>query len=210
MMEFSKFQKNWKSAIAENFFFRIVILMLLAIIAIGSVILQSDPIVVLAPPEIKDKMRIERQSASPEYYREMAVFFSILAGNLSPQNAAFNVEALLKYVHPSVFAEVKNVLMGQVVGVIKNQVTQAYYPDRAEVNGSTVLVSGMLSRKVANSTPVVERLDYQMRINIRDYKAYLEEFTAIYPDRKGVAAESIEDKVRKEFNQFTKPKEESP
>jgi len=90
-MRYEKFIRDWKTALAENFFLRSLCLLMAIGLILNASIFRANERIVIAPPEIKNPLWIEKNRVSPSYLEQMAVFFSTLGGNLSPTNAGYNV-----------------------------------------------------------------------------------------------------------------------
>ena len=209
-MRFDQFIKNWKALLVENFFLKVATLMLLIGLILNGTFFKKDTIVMMSPPEVREEFWIGKADASEEYIEQMAVFFATLGGNLSPSNAAYNVNALLQYVTPGVYGEIKNSLMGEALSIIENNVTQAFFPNDVKVDGTTAIVTGKTVRKIGSAKPLTERVMYTMKFVINHYKIYLDELYIDYPDKlkrsfitkKGNVADK--DEIRKKFEEIEK------
>jgi hypothetical protein len=97
-MIYDRWIRNWKGALAENFFLRSVTLLLGVSLVVATLMLSvKTQRILLVPPQITKEFRVERDRVAPEYMEQMGVFIATLVGNLSPGNAEFNVNMLIKH-----------------------------------------------------------------------------------------------------------------
>ncbi len=182
-MIFDKWIKNWKTLLAENFFLKIVTLLFGVGLILNATIFKKNQIVIISPPEVREEYWVGKNETSEDYIEQMGVFFSVLAGNLSPKSAAYNINALLNYVSPDIYGEVKNSLMGEAMSVIDNNVTQSFSPNDVKVEDRTVTVKGETIRRIGAAKPTKEKVMYNMTFKTVNYKVYLTEFYVDYPDK---------------------------
>jgi len=189
-MIYDRWIRNWKSALAENFFLRSVTLLLGISLVITTLMLSvKSQRILLVPPQITKEFWIERDRVSPEYMEQMGVFIATLVGNLSPGNAEFNINMLIKhYLDPARNnPEVVRELLGQAAYIKKNNITQAFFPSSISIVDSAnmkVRVEGSSIMNVGTARVSGEKVSYLIRFDARDYKLYVEEFT-IESNEKG-------------------------
>jgi conjugal transfer pilus assembly protein TraE len=184
-MRYNKWIKDWKTALAENFFLRAVVLLLLVGLILNATVFKKKTIVVVSPPEVTRQYWIAEDSASPEYMRQMAVFFSTLAGNISPDNAAFAADVIASYVVPARYEEVKTDLSSQAEYIKKNNVTQSFYPASTKVDQeeNSAAVEGTVDRYVGTTRISHEKMVYHMVFVTQNYATLLQQFYVEYPGR---------------------------
>ena len=182
-MIYDRWIRNWKSALAENFFLRSVTLLLAISLVVTTLMLSvKSQRILLVPPQITKEFWIERDRVAPEYMEQMGVFIATLVGNLSPGNAEFNVNMLIKhYLDPAHNnPEVIRELLGQAAYIKKNNMTQAFFPSSISIVDSgnmKVRVEGSNIINIGTARISGEKVSYLIRFNARDYKLYVEEFT---------------------------------
>ncbi len=182
-MIYDKWIRNWKSALAENFFLRSVTLLLGISLVITTLMLSvKSQRILLVPPQMTKEFWIERDRVSPEYIEQMGVFIATLVGNLSPGNAEFNVNMLIKhYLDPNHNnPEAMRELLGQATYIKKNNITQAFFPSSISIvdsAGIKVRVEGSNIVNIGTARISEEKISYLIRFGARDYKLYVEEFT---------------------------------
>ena len=182
-MIYDKWIRNWKGALAENFFLRSVTLLLGVSLVVTTLMLSvKSQRILLVPPQITKEFWVERDRVAPEYMEQMGVFIATLVGNLSPGNAEFNVNMLIKHYldparkHPEAVRE----LLGQAAYIKKNNITQAFFPSSVSVvdaGNMKVRVEGSNVVNIGTARVSGERVSYLIRFNARDYKLYVEEFS---------------------------------
>jgi conjugal transfer pilus assembly protein TraE len=181
-MIYEKWIRSWKSALAENFFLRSVTLLLGISLMITTLMLSAkSQRILLVPPQITKEFWIERDRVAPEYMEQMGVFIATLVGNLSPGNAEFSVDMLIKhYLDPSLKQpEAVREFLGQAAYIKKNNITQAFFPSSISVvdtDNMKVRVEGSNVVNIGTARMSGERVSYLIRFNARDYKLYVEEF----------------------------------
>lgn len=181
-MIYDKWIRNWKSALAENFFLRSVTLLLGISLVITTLMLSvKSERILLVPPKMTKEFWIERDRVAPEYMEQMGVFIATLVGNLSPGNAEFNVNMLIKhYLDPAHNnPEVVRELLGQAAYIKKNNITQVFFPSSISIVDSEnmkVRVEGSNIINIGTARISGEKVSYLIRFNARNYKLYVEEF----------------------------------
>jgi len=184
---YEKWIKDWKTALAENFFLRSVTLLLAVGLILNGSVFRPKERVVLVPPQLSKDVWLEKDKASPEYLEQMGVFFATLGGNLSPANAEFNVKVLSDYVSSSGYSDVKAELSSQALYIKKNNITQAFFP--AAINSDSaehrVTVEGNVIRNIGTTRVSQERMVFRMKFSMSNYRLWLQEFYSDYPQRKG-------------------------
>src|SRR5271156_6320857 len=56
--------------------------------------------IVIVPPSIQKSFWVGANQVSPEYLSEMALFFTNLRFNVTPNNSIMQRDQLLRYIHP--------------------------------------------------------------------------------------------------------------
>lgn len=207
-MRFDRFIKNWKSLLAENFFLKVTTILFGVGLILNATIFKKNEVIVITPPEVREEYWVTKNNASEEYIEQMGVFFATLTGNLSPQNAAYNINVLLKYVVPDIYADIKSSLMGDAMQVIENNMTVSFFPSDVKVDGNTVTVNGESVRRIGSAKPITEKVMYRMGFIMRNYRLFVNELYIDYPDKKARVFNSRKegltdrDLIKKDFEQI--------
>jgi conjugal transfer pilus assembly protein TraE len=203
-MRFEKWIRDWKTALAENFFLRSLCLLLALGLILNASFFKKRERIIIVPPELSKQFWVEQNRVSPEYLEQMGVFFAIMGGNLSPSNAAYNVKFLSNYIPPDVYSDVKTELSSQAHYIAKNNITQAFFPTAAKVIDSEnrVLIEGNTVRNIGTTRISQEKMVFNVKFRVKDFKLLVEEFFIDYPEREKKKEESAEKKAeRKELKQ---------
>lgn len=184
-MLYEKWIKNWKSALAENFFLRSAVILLAAGLILNATVFREETRVVVVPPTLSDEFWIEKNKASEEYLEQMAVFIATLAGNLSPRNASYNIEALLKYMDHNRLIEVKDDLKAQAEYIKKNNISQSYNADssKVDVESQSVVIEGEVIRHIGAIKVSQEKMAVHIGFKLRNYLLRVVDLYVEYPDR---------------------------
>ena len=185
-MRFEKWIRDWKTALAENFFLRSLCLLLALGLILNASLFKRKERVIVVPPELSKQFWVESKRVSPEYLEQMGVFFAILGGNLSPSNAAYNVKFLSSYIPSDVYGDVKTELASQAHYIVKQNITQAFFPSAVNVieGENRVLVEGNVIRNIGTTRVSQEKMIFNVKFRMKDFKLTIEEFFVDYPERK--------------------------
>ena len=185
-MLFDTWIKNWRSALVENFFLRGAVLLLSAALILNATVFRGSTKIVVVPPNVTTEFWVEKNKASAEYLEQMSVFLAILAGNLSPRNAKFNIDVLLKYIDSSRMFEVQDDLVAQANYIKKNNITQVFFPEttKVDVNKQTASVEGTVTRQIGAIKVSEEKMWINISYKLKDYTMRIVDISVAYPDRK--------------------------
>ena len=185
-MLYDRWKKNWKAALAENFFLRSAVLLLAVGLILNATVFRENTRIIVVPPTLTDQFWIEKGKAAPEYMEQMAVFLATLAGNLSPRNAEFNVDALLKYIDHGRMIEVKDDLSAQAEYIKKNNISQSFYVDATNVDmtNQSVIVEGQVVRNIGAIKVSQEKMRFHIGFKMSGYSLRVVDLFVDYPGRK--------------------------
>ena len=185
-MLYGKWIKDWRTALAENFFLRVLLLLLAIGLILNASIFERKERIVLTPPQLTQEFWIEKNKASPEYLEQMGVFFATLGGNLSPGNAEYNVKVLTSYLSHGGYGGIKEDLASQALYIKRNNITQAFFPLSVRVDGdnNTVTVEGDAIRNIGTRTISREKIAFRMKFVTNNFRLLLDEFYMDYPERE--------------------------
>lgn len=184
-MRYEKWVKDWKTALAENFYLKILCILLALGLILNATVFKKKERVIVAPPKITKEFWVESDKASPSYVEQMGVFFATLGGNLTPDNAGYNVDVLSQYLPTDRFNEVKAELVSQATYIKKNNITQAFFPKAIKlVDEKSVIVEGTVIRNIGTIKVSQENMVFHVKLRLNNYELQLDEFFVDYPDRK--------------------------
>jgi len=203
-VEYNKWIRDWKTALAENFFLRSLCLLLGIGLILNATVFRSKERIIISPPQVTKEFWLEANKASSEYLEQMGAFFATLGGNLSPASAEYNVSTLLGFVSTPIHAEVKREFAAQAQYIKKHNITQAYFPAAVNVDreNGTVTVSGEVVRNIGTVRIDKEEMVIHMKFTMENYKLWLQEFYTEYPAR-------LKEEKRTKSGQFQTDQERS-
>ena len=200
-MLYDKWIRDWKTALAENFFLRSLCLFLAIGLILNATVFKSNDRVVIVPPQVTKQFWIESKRAAPEYLEQMGMFFAMLGGNLSPENAEYNVSLLIHHIGGSSgTSDAKADLAAQALYIKKNNITQSFYPAAVNVDPefNSVTIKGEVIRNIGTTRISREKMILRIKFHPENYKLWLQEFYTEYPGRDKQAAREEKVEIEKE------------
>jgi len=190
-LQYEKWIKDWKTALAENFFLRTVTLLLVVGLILNASVFKKKERIIVVPPQLSKQFWVEKNKVSPEYLEQMGVFLATLGGNLSPGNAEFNVKALSDYMSSEGYASTKAELASQALYIKKNNITQAFFPSaiNTDPDKNTVTVEGEVIRNIGTAKVSQEKMVFHVKFKTDNFKLLLDEFYVDYPERGKISSE---------------------
>jgi len=152
-----------------------------ALLAFTLYTIKSQQTVILIPPTEDSTFQIHANDASESYIAEMTEFFSTLALNLSPENAKYHRNILLRHVHTKYYGEVKKLLIQNEDKLIADNMNTVFYPvDVAvEKNRSRAIISGDLAAFIGKEQVFMNRKRYQLTYQIQHGRFLIIDFSEI-------------------------------
>lgn len=184
-MLFERWIKSWRAAIAENFFLKVLLLLLAFGFIANATFLKRHERIIIVPPTLKEPVALDKSNVPIHYLEQMGVFFATLAGNLSPSSAEYQASVLAQYAPDE--HEVARELIGTASYIKKYNIYQSFYPESVDVSGDnpfTVKVSGKVERRVGNTVISREKVDYIMEVTYNNYRVFLKSIYPDYPERE--------------------------
>lgn len=204
-MLFPKLSANWKLAETSNRFLLVSNLILSAgvLVGIGAAVGNHERITI-TPPSIDKPYTIGWDSASVDYYKSMATYFSGVIGIVGPTTLNYVTGVIDKFADPPLAEGIKAKLRMQAASYeFKNSTSSAWFEGKdAEWEAPTrkVFVPGRLmsvsASKQVTSTPVV----YEYIINIVEGRPVIVHFDSYEGDQPHSLA-YFADKKRVEADQ---------
>jgi len=176
-MDWQRFLETWRGVRAENRFHRIATVVLAGAVAVlGYGLLARQPVVVLVPPALKERVWVAERSAQEGYYKAWALHLAMLLGNVTPGNLPLIEEAIGPLLAPAIYEDVMRALHGQADEIRRNRITLRFEPRRVLAERSTgkVFVEGFAYSQ-APGAPERRRLQtYEFVIAIEGYAPMIE------------------------------------
>jgi len=185
-MIYERWIKEWKSALAENFYLRVICLLLAIGMIVNVVFLRGKDRLIIVPPKIDKEFWVDDKKSSEGYLEQMGIYLATLAGNMSPTNAEYNAKILSSYLDPSVFGQVKNEIAAQAAYFKRNNISQAFFPASTKIDTETgkVEVDGTAIRYIGSAKISQERSIVIVKFKTKDYNLRIEELYVAYPERE--------------------------
>jgi conjugal transfer pilus assembly protein TraE len=104
------------------------------------------------PPKISQEFSISEAGVSESYLRDMTNFLTQLRFNVTPSSVTTQFNALLGYVAPSLYGDIRAQLVKEVEQVNHEHLSSAFYPANFEIDSKhlSVKVSGQMKRFVGS------------------------------------------------------------
>jgi len=102
------------------------------------------------PPKITQDFSLSNTGFSESYLRDMTYFLVQLRFNVTPSSAAYQFNALLGYVAPSLYGEIRAQLVKEVEQIKHEHLSIVFYPVLIEIDSKqlSAKVSGQMKRSV--------------------------------------------------------------
>lgn len=102
------------------------------------------------PPKISAEFTLSATGVSESYLRDMTTFLTQLRFNVAPGSAVSQFNALLGYVAPSLYGDIRAQLVKEVEQINHEHLSSVFYPTSFEIDSKTyrVKVIGQMKRFV--------------------------------------------------------------
>lgn len=152
----------------------------IVLVLLGLLIVKKE-VIILTPPQIKEKISITRSMANEPYYKEMALFLTQLVGNLSPNTVDYALEVFSSYLDPSIYETVSDSLAEVADTIRKKQIATAFYPDKIGKVGAKWYVVGSLYKFDSSKSQNAEIrkggiVTYEINFKVRSFRLYITGF----------------------------------
>ncbi|GJL52934.1 MAG: hypothetical protein NPIRA02_00660 [Nitrospirales bacterium] len=143
---------------------------MLGIALVANGLFQRSAILHVTPVEIENPYWASAFEGSEEYLRKMALTLLPCVTNVTPKSVKYMHEMFLNYVAPESYGAVSDGLAVDRRYVIKSNLNRMFFPDEAQVNGSTVIVKGHEKRFIGHQRVAEERRAYELTLQVRNWK----------------------------------------
>lgn len=183
-MEIAQYKSRLQHLIAQRNGY-LVLAVTLAVISLVLVICVCRMInrerIVIVPPTVNQAFWVNSQTVSPEYLSQISSFLTQLRLNMTPSNAEYQRETLLRYTDPTYYGELKNELVEEADHLEKTHTSLIFYPVDISVDAHvlTAQISGDFSATVGNVPLPVQRLTYFLRYRYSQGRLWLQSFQEV-------------------------------
>ena len=121
--------------------------------------------IVITPPVVHRSFWVDNREVSPEYLAEMTAFMAQLRLTITPSNAQYQRETLLRYTDASFYGEFKNELVAEADHLTQSHISLAFYPTNIAVDAPRLAarITGDLVSTVGNAPLPTTHVTYQVR-----------------------------------------------
>lgn len=178
-MELKKLKQTWSELRLENQIhrFSLPVLAVSLLIAI-SVIANKDPVVVVSPPEVFERLEVGHNHASESYKLAMGLTFAGMLGNIHAGIAEFYLDTLNEIIHPKTFREVKSKVEAEIQRIKSNDLSITFYPRSTAYWPDTnrVVIYGERETKGRGNEGFREEITYEMEIEVQNFRPQITAF----------------------------------
>lgn len=142
---------------------------------------QSQQKTIVVPAVVHTPFWISSNDVSDDYLAEMAYFFANLYLNVSPENAVYQRDTLLRYTDPKSYDQLSRMWAGLINRIRKDAISTVFYPSKIKVNHQdlSVQISGQFHTFVGQTKlPIVNRT-YELKFNYEFGRLTLKKFQQV-------------------------------
>jgi len=181
-MNFSSLNSSWRLASLSNKVLLVANLLLaFAVVVLGGAAINNRERITVVPPNIDKPYTIGWRSATPEYYKSFALYFSGLIGQISPKNIEFVIQTVVdRFCDAPIADGIKKKLRAIAADYQFQQSTASswFEGDKLfwEESSGKVFVTGRLWTVYANRNVVSRDVTYEYRIEVREGQPVITNF----------------------------------
>ncbi|MGL5720274.1 MAG: type IV conjugative transfer system protein TraE [Alphaproteobacteria bacterium] len=149
------------------------------------VLLIKEDRIILVPPELNQRVWVEKGRVSEAYLEEMALFFIHLALDVNPLSAAYQRDVFLRYALPHKYGHLKAQLLEDEARLSKENLSTIFRPSGVIVNRSKgwVDVSGDFIGIVGEKRIFQIRETYRVQMHFSKGNFFLEALQCVRSER---------------------------
>lgn len=136
---------------------------------------------VVVPAGLSKTFWVSHSDVSESYLSEMTQYFAGLALNISPDNAAYQRDAILKYTDPASYGRLKNQFIANEDHLKQNNLTTSFYPVDIQVDTQqlTAKITGDLKSYVGSQLTSSVRQTYLAMYTYHHGRLLISQFSEI-------------------------------
>lgn len=152
---------------------------------------RSERIIVV-PPDLNQKVWLEKNKVSPSYLEEMALVFASLILESSPESAAYKRDIILRYATSEGYGPLKRTLLEDEKRLKKNHVTTSFQANSLKVDPHKLSVDleGDLLCFVGEKRISQSRDTYRFQFEYKTGRLLIKSFKRITSDGKEASLHS--------------------
>lgn len=131
--------------------------------------LQKDTIVIHAVNKTCSESIISSNSMSDANHKKLGFFLATSLGNITPDTAKYTDTAVMEYISPTIYHEVKSAIATQVEKLVVDELTISFFPERAFVENGKTFITG--KGNLTGPTGAQEKFirTYEFQFEIQNY-----------------------------------------
>mgnify|MGYP000383276981 CR=1 FL=1 len=169
-MELSKLKKSFRTLKSNENRSQIVTIGLTIMLGVSLFLnLQKDTIVIHAVNPSCSESIISSNSMNKANHEKLGFFLATVLGNITPDTAKYADAAVMEYISPSIYNDVKNAIATQTQDLVIDELTMDFFPERAFVESGKTFVTG--KGRLTGPTGSQEKYirTYEFRFEVQNY-----------------------------------------
>ena len=157
----------------------IVGVVLLTISLIQTIIIfRGEKSVVLVPSSLSGEVNLSNKRVSAAYLENITRDVMNTLLDVTPDNANYSAEQILKITHPQFYGELKQSLNKRTQEVVSKKITTSFYSKTMVVNAAKnqVFISGKLSTFLGTKMVLEEEKTYSISYEYNNFKLLIVDF----------------------------------
>lgn len=189
-MIFSRLSANWKLAATSNKILLVTnALLAIAVTVLAGLATLNRERVTVVPPSIDKPLTIAWRTATPDYLKSMALYFSGVIGMTGPRTVNYVIDVIDRFAYPSIAEGVKTKIRLQAnTYEFRNSTASTWFEADSgnlvyEPETRKVFVAGDLHSVAASRNEIVQPVVYEYIIDVVEGKPYIAHFDS-YPGKE--------------------------
>jgi len=172
--------EQWENSRLEGMISKLLIIILvISNIYLATKMSSAGKRVTIIPPVVEKGFWVEETSASKEYLEQMAEFFVTYVLTATPKSIDAKIINFERYIAPGSYGIIRNEMISLAKKMKKNNISQAFLPDRTVFQKQEVVISGILKRFVGTVETSSENKNYKIGFIVRNGEIYVNSFSAV-------------------------------
>jgi conjugal transfer pilus assembly protein TraE len=142
------------------------------------IIFYGEKSVILVPSSLSGEVGLSNKKVSTAYLENITRDVVNVMLDVTPDNANYSAEQILKLTHPQFYGELKQSLNKRTEDVVARKITTNFYPQSMVANSTTnqVFVSGKLLTFLGTKMVLEEEKTYSISYEYNNFKLLIVDF----------------------------------
>lgn len=142
---------------------------------------QKDTIVINNLNEACQQSEISSSTMNQANHERLGFYLAGLLGNITPETADYVKDAVLPFISPEIYHDVKEALDIQIAGLIEDELTISFKPERAFFEDGTTFITGkgVITGAAGDRDGFIRT--YEFDFNVQNYTP-IADFVTVYDD----------------------------